>query len=350
MSKLDFIPKVASPEPRFPNPESRFQEIHPALDAHAAAIEASRCLFCYDAPCTAACPTHIDVPRFIKKIATDNLRGSALTILNSNVLGLSCSRVCPVDVLCEGACVMVRENYKPIEIGRLQRFAMDRFYEKPDPAWSTTSPITHTEKVGCVGGGPASLACAAELRRRGYAVTVIDNRPLPGGLNTYGVAEYKLRPQDSLREVDMIRSLGVEFRQALVGEAASLESVENEFSLVFLGMGLGTMQRLGIPGESLHGVIDALRLIERYKTAPDFQVRGRVVVIGNRGDIEINAREIMRRDAAVLGMVLFNASRQELESIHAGIVAGLENGTLRPVVGKELPLGEASQAGASHRA
>ncbi|MDR3677746.1 MAG: NAD(P)-dependent oxidoreductase [Acidobacteriota bacterium] len=323
MSKIDFTAMGSNPEPRTPNPESRvvnpasrFQEIHPALDAHAAAIEANRCLFCYDAPCTAACPTHIDVPRFIKKIATDNLRGSALTILNSNVLGLSCARVCPVDVLCEGACVMVRENYKPIEIGRLQRFAMDRFYEKPDSAWSTPSPITHTERVGCVGGGPASLACAAELRRRGYAVTVIDNRPLPGGLNTYGVAEYKLRPQDSLREVDMIRSLGVEFRQALVGDTISLESVEKEFSLVFLGMGLGTMQRLGIPGESLHGVIDALRLIERYKTAPDFQVRGRVVVIGG-GNTAIDAANAARRLGAAEVHLFYRRTEREMPAFRS---------------------------------
>jgi len=140
MSQREFSSNGTGPESRVLSPESRFPELHPALDAHAAAIEANRCLFCYDAPCTAACPTHIDVPRFIKKITTDNLRGSALTILSSNVLGLSCSRVCPVDVLCEGACVMVRENYKPIEIGRLQRFAMDRFYEKPDPTWTTPAP------------------------------------------------------------------------------------------------------------------------------------------------------------------------------------------------------------------
>jgi len=300
------------PLPRDP----RFAELHPALDAHAAAIEANRCLFCYDAPCTAACPTHIDVPRFIKKIATDNLRGSALTILNSNVLGLSCSRVCPVDVLCEGACVMVRENYKPIEIGRLQRFAMDRFYEKPDPAWVTPSPITHAEKVACVGGGPASLACAAELRRRGFAVVVIDNRPHPGGLNTYGVAEYKLRPQDSLREVEMIRSLGVEFRQALVGESVSLEEIEKEFSLIFLGMGLGAMERLGIPGESLHGVIDALRFIERYKTSPDFRVSGRVVVIGG-GNTAIDAANAAKRLGADEVHLFYRRSEREMPAFRS---------------------------------
>ena len=307
MAKNELTPGSESPV----SLEQRFPEIHPALDPHAAAIEASRCLFCYDAPCTAACPTHIDVPRFIKKISTGNLRGSALTILKSNVLGLSCARVCPVDVLCEGACVMVRENSKPIEIGRLQRFAMDRFYENPDPAWSTPSPITHTEKVGCVGGGPASLACAAELRRRGYAVTVMDNRPLPGGLNTYGVAEYKLRPQDSLREVEMIRAQGVEFRQALVGEAVSLEEIEKEFALIFLGMGLGTMQRLGIPGESLHRVIDALRFIERYKTSPDFQVSGRVVVIGG-GNTAIDAANAARRLGAEEVHLFYRRSEREM--------------------------------------
>lgn len=296
------------------NPGARvdpFPELHPPLDAHAAAIEANRCLFCFDAPCTAACPTHIDVPRFIKKIATGNLRGSALTILNSNVLGLSCSRVCPVDVLCEGACVMVRDNHKPIEIGRLQRYAMDRFYEKPDPRWSTPSAITQTAKVGCVGGGPASLACAAELRGRGHAVTVVDNRPLPGGLNTYGVAEYKLRPQDSLLEVAMIRSLGVEFRQAMVGEVSTLEEIEKEFSLIFLGMGLGAMDCLGIPGESLPGVIDALRFIERYKTSPDFRVHGRVVVIGG-GNTAIDAANAARRLGADEVHLFYRRSEREM--------------------------------------
>ena len=305
-----------SPESRAPNPASRFGEIHPPLDPHAAAIEANRCLYCYDAPCTAACPTHIDVPRFIKKIATGNLRGSALTILSSNVLGLSCSRVCPVDVLCEGACVMVRDNYKPIEIGRLQRFAMDRFYEKPDPHWTAASPLTQTAKVGCVGGGPSSLACAAELRRRGFAVTVIDNRPHPGGLNTYGVAEYKLRPQDSLREVEMIRALGVEFRQALVGDSVGLDDAEKEFALVFLGMGLGTMQRLGIPGESLHGVIDALRFIERYKTAPDFRVAGRVAVIGG-GNTAIDAANAARRLGAEDVHIFYRRSEREMPAFRS---------------------------------
>jgi len=217
----------------------KFPDLHPALDSQSALAEANRCLFCYDAPCTAACPTHIDVPRFIKKIGTGNLRGSALTILDANILGLSCSRVCPVDVLCEGSCVMHRYNKKPIEIGRLQRYAMDHFYAHPVPLPHGRESLATT--VACIGGGPASLSCAAELRRHGIEVTIFDNRPLPGGLNTYGVAEYKLRPSDSLREVALVRGMGVEFRQAEIGTAVSLEELERNYDAIFIGAGLGAM-------------------------------------------------------------------------------------------------------------
>src|SRR5580700_5778061 len=181
----------------------RFPDLNPAFDRNAALTEANRCLYCFDAPCAAACPTHIDVPRFIKKIGTQNLMGSALTILDANVLGASCSRVCPVEVLCEGACVMLRYNKQPIAIGRLQRHAMDHFMERGArlPIKSTRE---RTQKIVCIGAGPASLACAAELAQRGFSVTVFDRNPLPGGLNTYGVAEYKLPAYASLREIELI--------------------------------------------------------------------------------------------------------------------------------------------------
>src|ERR1044071_1821056 len=160
--------------------EAAFAEIHPPLAPQEAVVEANRCLFCFDAPCAAACPTHIDVPRFIKKIASGNLRGSASTILDANILGLSCARVCPVDVLCEGACVLLTYNKKPIEIGRLQRYSMDWFYAEPRSL--PLRPTVVKGRVACIGGGPASLSCAAELRRHGVEVTIFDNRAHPGGL------------------------------------------------------------------------------------------------------------------------------------------------------------------------
>jgi len=290
----------------------RFPDLHPALDNLSALAEANRCLFCFDAPCTAACPTHIDVPCFIKKIASGNLRGSAMTILDANILGLSCSRVCPVDVLCEGSCVMHRYNKKPIEIGRLQRFAMEHSgVDLPlRPAAARTgrpAPLS----VACVGGGPASLACAAELRRHGAAITVFDNRPLPGGLNTYGVAEYKLRPHDALREVEMIRGMGVEFRQAEVGSAISLADLERQFDFIFIGVGLGAMERLGLPGEHLPGVIDALSFIERYKTQPDFQVGRTVIVIGG-GNTAIDAANAAVRLGASRVDLFYRRTEKEM--------------------------------------
>src|SRR5579875_195853 len=168
--------------PRAPEIDERFPDFHPPLDAVAALAEANRCLYCFDAPCTQACPTHIDVPRFIKKIATDNLEGSAKTILEANILGLSCSRACPVDVLCEGACVLHRYNKQPIEIGRLQRFAMESLEQSGNVLPFTPGPDMG-RSVALIGAGPASLACAAELRRKGIRAVIYDARPLPGGLN-----------------------------------------------------------------------------------------------------------------------------------------------------------------------
>ena len=303
---------LAAPDPR----EQRFADLHPPLDGVAALAEAGRCLYCYDAPCTAACPTHIDVPRFIRKISTGNLRGSAFTILDANVLGLSCSRVCPVDVLCEGACVLHRYNQKPIEIGRLQRHALESFHDKPDPRWSAIHAPARAARVACVGGGPASLACAAELRRHGFPVVVFDNRPLPGGLNTYGVAQYKLRPRDSLREVELVRTLGVEFRQAEVAGELSLDHLEAEFSLIFLGMGLGAMRRLGIPGEHLQGVVDALSFIRRYKTDGDYRPGRCVVVIGG-GNTAIDAANAARRLGAEEVHVYYRRTESEMPAFRA---------------------------------
>jgi glutamate synthase (NADPH/NADH) small chain len=292
----------------------RFADLHPAFDAQSALAEAHRCLYCFDAPCTAACPTHIDVPRFIKKISTHNLRGSALAILDANVLGLSCSRVCPVDVLCEGSCVMHRYNRQPIEIGRLQRYAMEHFY--------ASGALMHREgmpqgacnhqgiRVACIGGGPASLSCAAELARHGAQVTIYEKRPLAGGLNTYGVAEYKLRPSVALQEVEMIRSLGVEFRQQEI-DAKALDVLAAAHDFIFIGIGLGAMDRLNIPGEDGPHSIDALSFIAAYKTDPPFEIPARVAVIGG-GNTAIDAANAARRLGALEVHLFYRRSEAEM--------------------------------------
>jgi dihydropyrimidine dehydrogenase (NAD+) subunit PreT len=289
----------------------RFAEIHPPFDPQAALVEANRCLYCFDAPCTAACPTHIDVPRFIKKIATANLRGSAVTILESNILGSSCSRVCPVDVLCEGACVLHRYNKQPIEIGRLQRHAMDSFYSN-GAKLPFTPAADRGVKVACIGAGPASLACAVELRRRGYGVTIFESRPLAGGLNTYGVAEYKLRPADSLREVELVKSLGVEFRFGVnVGGDVAMEDLERDYAAIFLAVGLGPTVPMHLPGEELEGVVDALRFIADYKTAQTIPVGRKVAVIGG-GNTAIDAANAARRLGADDVYMIYRRSEREM--------------------------------------
>ena len=204
----------------------------PPLSTHEAAVEANRCLFCYDAPCTHACPTHIDIPRFIKKIATGNLMGSARTILEANLLGATCARVCPVQELCEGACVLGSEH-KPITIGRLQRHAMDT--TQGQPLVKCEPPTTH--KVAVVGSGPAGLSCAGELARRGHQVTVFEKRPLAGGLSTYGIISLREPIEASLDEVRLIESLGVRIESGV--EVDALDDLRARFDAVFLGIGLG---------------------------------------------------------------------------------------------------------------
>jgi dihydropyrimidine dehydrogenase (NAD+) subunit PreT len=290
----------------------RFPDLHPPFAPQAAVVEANRCLNCFDAPCTAACPTHIDVPRFIKKIATGNLEGSARTILDANVLGASCSRVCPVDVLCEGACVMNHHNQQPIEIGQLQRFAMDAFHARGGKLTRKSSG-TGAGRVACIGAGPASLACAAELAQQGFAVTVFEARPLPGGLNTYGVAEYKLPAWASLREIELIEEVGVKLRFGVEINAEGLDEIEGEFDLVFLGVGLGAGHGLKIPGGDHSGVLDALEFIAAYKTAKITSTAGRVAVIG-AGNTAIDAANAALRLGAEEVSIVYRRKRESMSA------------------------------------
>lgn len=298
--------------PRSEEIVARFPELHPPFEKTAAVAEANRCLYCFDAPCTAACPTHIDVPRFIKKIASGNLEGSAKTILDANILGESCSRACPVNVLCEGACVLHRYNKQPIEIGRLQRFAIDALHASGAPL-----PFVAGEDIGksaaLIGGGPASLACAAELRRRGVRAVIYDERPLPGGLNTYGVAEYKLTLSASLREIDMLAQLGVVFHANTVVDAAMLERLESEYDAIFLGLGLGAIHRLGIAGEKMEGVTNALAFIADYKRGALTSVSGRVAVVG-AGNTAIDAANAAVRLGADEVMMVYRRGPEQMSA------------------------------------
>jgi dihydropyrimidine dehydrogenase (NAD+) subunit PreT len=261
--------------------EKNFAELVPAMTSSQAVTEAARCLYCFDAPCIGSCPTHIDVPTFIKKIYTGNLRGSARVILEANILGASCGRVCPTEVLCEGACVMHEKGQKPIEIGRLQRHAVDYVLDRKIQLFHAGAP--NGKRVACIGSGPASLACAAELAQAGYRVAIFDRNEVPGGLNTYGIAAYKLRADDSLREVDAIRALGIEFRQNIdVGVDVKFEQIEKEFDAIFIGVGLGETWDLAVPGENLIGVCGAMEFIEatKLRSFAEVQVGRRIACIG----------------------------------------------------------------------
>jgi len=294
--------------------EQNFAEIVPRMTPGQAAVEAARCLYCFDAPCTIACPTHIDVPAFIKKISTGNLRGSARVILQANILGESCGRVCPTEVLCEGACVMVEKGIKPIEIGRLQRHSVDYVLDGKIQLFRAAAP--NGRKVACIGSGPASLACAAELAKLGYRVTILDRNALPGGLNTYGIAAYKTRAKDSLREVEMVRGLGVEFRQKTeVGADVSFAQLENECDAIFIGVGLGETWGLDLPGEDLIGVCGAMEFIEatKLRSFSEVQVGRRVACIG-AGNTSIDVVTAAKRLGAEFVHLLYRRGEREMSA------------------------------------
>lgn len=295
--------------------EKNFADINPPYAPHNARVEANRCLFCFDAPCTRACPTHIDVPAFIKKIASNNMRGSAKTILDANILGMSCGRVCPVDSLCEGACVFNEREEPPIQIGRLQRYSIDWFYDH----WETAKHMfkagkPNGKKVACIGGGPASLSCAFYLAQLGYAVTIYDKNDRPGGLNTYGIARYKMSAEEALKEVKLVEHVGVKFVQKCeVGKDVAVDKLVKENDALFVGIGLGQTEDLGIPGEDLPGVVDAITFIDELKHKPlrDVRVGRRVAVIGG-GNTSVDAATQAKRLGAEMVMVLYRRSEAEM--------------------------------------
>ncbi|MDR3692825.1 MAG: NAD(P)-dependent oxidoreductase [Fimbriimonas sp.] len=277
-------------------------EIFPPLSDHEAAVEAHRCLYCFDAPCTHACPTHIDVPKFIKKIATGNLLGSARTILESNLVGATCARVCPVQELCEGACVLNADE-KPIAIGRLQRYAMDSLQTD---LFSPGEPTGM--KIAVVGSGPASLSCAGELARMGHAPTIFERRALPGGLSTYGIITLREPKEVAINEAQMIARLGVQMVYGV--EVEDFTELLESFDAVFLGVGLGSTPELQIPGEE--SIEDGLAFIERSKVEREQLHVGRKVVVIGAGNTAIDCATIAKRLGAASVKMVYRRSEQEM--------------------------------------
>jgi len=285
--------------------QRRFDDVEPPLDRKRALVEASRCHFCYDAPCLEACPTGIDIPGFIRKIATDNIKGSAITILEENIMGGACARVCPTEILCEQACVRTSQEGKPVDIGALQRYATDWLFERGIQPFTRAAPTG--KRIAIVGAGPAGLACAHRLALLGHDTVVFDARPKAGGLNEYGVAAYKVPHDFAQREVDFILSLGgIDLRpgQAL-GRDVTLAQLRRDYDAVFIGTGLGGVNALALDGETLPGVEDAVAYIERLRQAADksrLPIGRRVVVIGGGNtaiDIAVQAKRLGAEDVTI---------------------------------------------------
>ncbi len=260
-----------------------FNDLHPPLDAHEAAVAADRCYFCHDAPCVTACPTTIDIPLFIRQIATGTPDAAAKTIFEQNILGGMCARVCPTETLCEEACVRVLAEGNPVEIGRLQRFATDGLMDGPHP-FERADPTG--KKIAVCGAGPAGLACAHRLAMKGHGVTIFDANPKPGGLNEYGIASYKTVKDFAQAEVDWLMQIG---GITLVGDHAlghgdlTLNSLQDNYDAIFLGIGLSGVNALRIEGEDLSNVGDAVEFIAELRQSDDLtslQVGRNVVVIG----------------------------------------------------------------------
>jgi glutamate synthase (NADPH/NADH) small chain len=344
--------------------EQNFSDIHPPFENKTAAqVEANRCLFCYDAPCTKSCPTSINVPKFIKQIASDNVKGSAHTILLSNIMGAGCSRVCPVEKLCEGACVYNLLEEEPIRIARLQRYSTEIAMDKDWQLFERKPAIG--KKVAVVGAGPAGLSCAHVLSREGIDVTIYEKEGKGGGLMTYGIAAYKVTPQFCEDEVNYILGLGgieIKYNQEL-GKNISLVELQNMYDAVYLGIGVGVARQLDIPGEDLEGVIDAIGFIYdiRAKGYSSVPVGDKVAVIG-MGMTAIDAATQAKRLGAKEVTMVYRRTHEEKPCTEVELdIAKLDgceviwlaapkevkgfNGKVNELVCSKMKLGEADASG-----
>jgi len=299
--------------------QENFSDIHPPFEtSDAALVEANRCLFCYDPPCMKACPTSINVPKFIKQIATENFKGSAHTILSSNIMGAGCSKVCPVEKLCEGACVYNLMEETPIHIAKLQRYSTQKAM---DNNWQLFERKPSTGKrVAVVGAGPAGLSCAHTLSREGIDVTIYEKESKGGGLMTYGIAAYKVTPEFCEDEVNYITSIGgidIKYNQEL-GKNITVEELKENYDAVYLAFGVGLARQLEIPGENLNGVVDAISFIYELRTNEhaSIAVGDKVAVIG-MGMTAIDAATQAKRLGAHDVTLVYRRTQDEMPCTEA---------------------------------
>ena len=299
--------------------ERNFSDIHPPFETRdAALVEAHRCLFCYDAPCTKSCPTGINVPKFIKQITTNNIKGSAHTILSANIMGGGCSKVCPVEKLCEGACVYNLMDEEAIPIAKLQRWSTEKAIREKWPLFER-KPSTG-KKVAIVGAGPAGLSCAHTLSREGIDVTIYEKEAKGGGLMTYGIAAYKVTPEFCEQELEYILSVGgIEVKYEMeLGSNLTINELQKKYDAVYLGFGVGLARQLGIPGEELEGVVDAIHFIYniRSKGYPAVAVGDKVVVVG-MGMTAIDAATQAKRLGAKEVTLVYRRTEEEMPCTQA---------------------------------
>lgn len=339
-----------------------FQEVHPGLTKQEAVEESNRCLYCYDAPCIQACPTGIDIPTFIKKIASGNLKGSAKTIMTANPIGASCARVCPTEELCEGACVL-NHSTKPIMIGNLQRYATDWAIRNDQVLFQAGEKNGKT--VAVVGGGPAGLSASRELALLGYDVTIFEAEEKAGGLNTYGIVSFRLPQNISFWEVKQVESLDVKIRtNTRVGVDISVEEIMDQHDFVILAAGMSKVPELGIDGEDLDGVYDAIEFVKATKTKPiDSKFLGKKAVVIGAGNTAIDGATCSVRLGSENVKILYRRTVEEMTAYdfeyefakQDGVefrwltapvkIIGDENGKVKAIECVKMGLGEPGQDG-----
>ncbi|OUS00790.1 hypothetical protein A9Q86_08530 [Flavobacteriales bacterium 33_180_T64] len=289
-----------------------FKQKKPLMNDTEAYYEASRCLFCYDAPCIQACPTSIDIPLFIKQIHTDNVTGSSKTIFDSNWLGNACGIVCPTGVLCEGACVYNHQDVPPIQIGRLQNYATNKTIDAEKEIFKIGK--SNGKKIAVIGAGPAGIACASEARVLGFEVDIFEAKEKPSGLTVYGIAPYKISNEEVLKEIDFLQKqlqFNIKYKTAITSKD-QLQKIEADYDAIFLGVGLGKTKQLELDGEDKDGVVGAVEFIEELRMKHhEVKVSKKVVVIGG-GNTAMDAASESARMGASKTVLAYRNSKEKM--------------------------------------